>query len=329
MKAGNQFYEIVTMMPVFQNILSSVPKYIADKATEIRIRTGKPVIIETTDDRYICGGTFPDTNQIYSCIRTFCDYSIHSFQREFSEGWITLKSGHRAGFCGTAYATDGTVSTIKDISSLNIRIAREHIGISDNLFYKTALDTEFKGLVIAGAPLSGKTSLLRDYCRNCGNRFKTALIDERAEIASVFKGVPQNQIGLNTDILNCYDKKNGIEQAIRVLSPQIIICDEIGSETDNIINLTNCGVKYVFTVHCSNLHEAKNNKIIHTLIERQAVNYITFLENKGKMKGLWFLKDGKNIDSCNDGNNLLHYRGGNSCKTETSCNRIEEIYCNA
>lgn len=313
----NKFYEAAATLPMFENMLSSVPKSIADAATEIRIRAGKPIIIETIDSRYVCGSRCIGIDEIYSCVKNFCDYSIHSFQRELSEGWITLKGGHRAGISGTAHNTDGNLTTIKDISSLNIRIAREHTGISDILFYETALRDNFKGLIIAGPPLCGKTTMLRDYCRNCGNNFKTALIDERSEISAVYKGIPQNDVGANTDILNNYTKKTGIEQAIRVLSPEIVVCDEIGNEIEDIINLTSCGVRYVFTVHCRNIIEAENNSVILSLINKKAVNYITFLDNgrkTGKMKGLWFLENGKGIDSCNNGNNLLYHRDDVFCR---------------
>jgi len=311
MKYTNKFYEAASMLPLFENQLHSVPKSISDTATEIRIRAGKPIIVETIDSRYVCGSGCIGIDEIYSCVKHFCEYSIHSCQRELSEGWITLKGGHRAGISGTAHTTDGRIVTIRDISSLNIRIAREHRGVSDELFFETAFKSDFKGLLIAGPPLCGKTTLLRDYCRNCGNKFKTALIDERSEISAIFKGIPQNDVGTNTDVLNNYPKKEGIEQAIRVLSPEIIICDEIGSEIKEITNLTNCGVKYVFTVHCRDIEEAENNSVISSLISSNAVNYIAFLENgkkTGKMKGLWFLENGKGIDSCNNGNNLLYHR---------------------
>ncbi len=317
MKYVNKFYEAASMLHIFENQLCYAPKSITDSATEIRIRAGKPITIETIGSRYVCGSRCVSIDEIYSCVKQFCDYSIHSCQRELSEGWITLKGGHRAGFSGTSHNVDGKIATIKDISSLNVRIAREHTGISDDLFYETALRDNFRGLIIAGPPLCGKTTILRDFCRNCGNNFKTALIDERSEISAIYRGIPQNDVGTNTDILNNYPKKIGIEQAIRVLSPEIIVCDEIGSEIEEIVDLTNCGVSYVFTVHCRNVTEAENNDVISSLIKRNAVNYIAFLDNgrkTGKMKGLWFLENGKGIDSCNDGNNLLYHRDDVFCR---------------
>ena len=332
MIVDNRFYEVIKLLSPFERFLTAVPKNIADNATEIRVRSGRPIIIEGLNEKYVCGTRCADMDEIYCCIKNFCNYSIHSCQRELSEGWITLKGGHRAGFSGTACIKDKKIETIKDISSLNIRISREHKGVSDFLFNKVASVNELRGLIITGPPLSGKTTFLRDFCRNCGNSFKTALVDERGEIAAVYKGMPQNDIGLNTDILDGYSKKDGIEQAIRVLSPQIIICDEIGNEINEIGNLASCGVKFVFSTHCGNVKEAKKNKVISYLAENGIIDCIAMLENgknTGKLKGLWVIENGKGIDSCCDDNNLLFNRnaGINGIKNES--NTVKKVYCNA
>ncbi len=307
----NRFYEAAKMLMPFEKLLISAPKTISAYATEIRVRAGKPLIIETQSERYICGTRCASTEEIYACVKNFCNYSIHSCQRELSEGWITLKGGHRAGFAGTAHIKGGKLETIKDISSLNIRISREHTGISDNLYSFLTKTYNFSGLIIAGPPLSGKTTFLRDLCRNFGSKHKVTLIDERSEIAAVYMGIPQNDVGLNTDILNCFPKKEGIELAVRVLSPEFIICDEAGKDTEVLLSCSGNGVKPVVTIHCGNIAEASRNKDIAALVDSGMVNYIAFLgsgKRIGNMEGLWCVKNGKDINGCNNGNNLL--RGG-------------------
>ncbi len=329
---SDRFFEVAKLLPPYEQMLLSVPRKIADKATEIRIRTGRPVVIECTNERFICGTRCADINEIYNCVKYFCNFSIHSCQRELSEGWITLKGGHRAGFSGTAYLKDGKLETIKDISFLNVRISREHKGISDFVFEIINNTTNINGLLIAGPPLSGKTTFLRDFCRNCGNNSKTALIDERGEIAAVYNGVPQNDIGFNTDVLNGYTKKDGIEQAIRVLSPEFVICDEISEEADIISNFACSGVKFVFSVHCADLNEAYSNKTLDKLMKSKAINSIAFLEgrkNTGNLKGLWVLKDGKGIDSCCNGNNLLYNRYDNIDNFKNAGSTVKKAYNNA
>ena len=322
MVENKRFYCVAQMMPPFETLLISVPKNIASEATEIRIRAGKPIVIETISGRYICGTRVAAIEEIYACVKNFCNYSIHSCQRELSEGWLTLKGGHRAGFTGTAHIKDGRIETIKDISSLNVRISREHKGISDDIFSKIINSRKFRGLIVCGAPLSGKTTFLRDFCRNLGSFHKTALLDERGEIAAVYKGIPQNDIGLNTDVVNCFPKKDAIEQAVRVLSPEYIVCDEVGDDTKALMNCAGNGVKMILSVHCSDLKEASYNRTICDLIRMGTANYILFLGNKfssGNVKGLWFINDGESIDSCNDSNNLLCGRYSNIVKNENAC----------
>lgn len=313
MKPENRFYEAVTMLMPFEKQLSAVPKPVAAEALEIRIRSGKPIVIETASQRYVCGMGQAGTDEIYTCIKNFCNYSIHSCQRELSEGWITLKGGHRAGFTGTAHMHDGKVETIKDMSSINLRIAREHKGISDSLWSKISNLKNFRGILIAGSPLSGKTTFLRDLCRNIGNNHKVSVIDERSEIAAVFMGVPQNDVGLNTDILNCFQKSEGIETAIRVMSPEYIVCDEAEYDIDNLLRCRGCGVRPVLTIHSGSIYETADNPAVNVLINSGAVNYIVFLDkgrNIGNVKGLWYVKNGKDISGCNDSNNLLRCGNG-------------------
>lgn len=321
MKIKNSFYNLADMLPPFENLLLSVPKNIADTALEIRVRAGKPVIIETISERYICGTRCADTDEIYACIKHFCSYSIHSCQRELSEGWITLKGGHRAGFTGTAVIKNGVVETIKDISSINLRISREHKGISDLLFSKTAFNRDFRGLIIAGAPLSGKTTMLRDFCRNLGAFHKISMVDEKGEIAASYMGVPQNDVGMNTDVLDCFPKDKGIEQAIRAMSPEFVICDEIGNDADTLIKYAGNGVKPVITAHCRDINEALHNMPINRMILSGAANYIAFLGNGkfiGNLKGLWCIENGKGIDSCDNSNNLLYDRNSCICGNENT-----------
>ncbi len=314
MNNNNRFYQVASMLPPFENLLLSVPKSIADIATEIRIRSGKTIVIENPTERYVCGTRIAAMDEIYACVKNFCNYSVHSCQRELSEGWITLKGGHRAGFSGTAHIKDGKIETIKDISSLNIRISREHSGISDKIYSIISNKSDFKGMIIAGAPLSGKTTFLRDLCRNLGASHKVSLVDERSEIAAVYQGIPQNDVGLNTDILNCFPKNGGIDMAVRVMSPEYVLCDEADCNTEAIMQFRGNGVKPVITMHCGNLSEAAVNPFINILINLGMVNYILFLEsgrNIGQTKGLWCIDNGKDIDSCNDSNNLLCNRHSN------------------
>ena len=249
-------------------------KYHISDICEIRLRAGQPIVLETTRGRFPLDRK-ATTEEIADCIKSFCHYSLHSYERELREGYITLKGGHRAGFCGSAVLRDGHIDTVKNISSINIRIAREIPGAADPL-EQTVFDSDFRGLLIAGRPMSGKPTVLRDLCRIIGNKHKLAVIDTRSEIAATYNGVPQNDVGACTDVLNGYPRSEGMEIALRTLSPEYIACDEITGEADFAALCLNTGVKHIFTAHCSSIKQAESSPIVGS----GAISHIAFLGGK-------------------------------------------------
>ena len=114
------------------------------------------------------------------------------------------------------------------------------------------------------------------------------IVDERGEIAAMYKGIPQNDIGINSDVINNVSKSIGINMLIRSMGPQIIICDEIGSKKDieAIERATLSGIKGVFTAHASNIEEIRQNPNLNKLIVNKKIQRIIILDsiNKGKIK---------------------------------------------
>lgn len=310
MDGSKRYYEAITMLPPFANALQAVPQRIAETAYEVRIRAGRPIAVETPRERHICAGVKATLADIGKCIGYFCDYSLYSCEKELSEGWITLKGGHRAGFTGTAVMRGGKVTTIRDISSIDLRIAAEHKGAAEKLLSLTAFETDFRGLLILGSPLSGKTTVLRDYARLLGSFARTAIIDERGEIAAVYNGLPQNDIGVNTDVLNLFPKEEGIMQAVRSLSPEYLVCDEVGGEYERLGECSGKGVRLILSAHCGSMEEAADNRTVRYLTECGAVNYAALLmngSNIGGISGLWRINGIEDIGGCCRGNDL--YRG--------------------
>ena len=249
-------------------------KFHMHEICEIRLRAGRPIALETIRGRFLLERTV-SADEINECIKSFCHYSIHSYEKEMREGYITLKGGHRAGFCGNAVIRDKTLENGKDISSINLRIAREIYGCGEPL-KGIVFSDNFKGLIICGKPMSGKTTVLRDLCRIIGGSSKLSVIDSRGEIAAVYGGIPQNEIGVFTDVLTGYDKEQGIEIAVRTLSPEYIACDEITGASRYAKLCSDSGAKMIFTLHCSSLENAKESKAAKSGI----ISHIAFLGGK-------------------------------------------------
>lgn len=291
MRKEKGYYEAAEQVLPFRELLLSVPRAVAETAVEIRIRSGRPIVVETRGASYLCGTRAAQPSELEACVQGFCRDSVQSCQRELSEGCITLRGGHRAGLSGTA----GQSGSIREYTSVNLRIAREHIGIADDLFEKTAARGDFRGLLILGPPLSAKTTVLRDLCRRIASSKKTAVIDERGELAAVYHGIPQTEIGVNADVLTGFSKSEGIERAIRLLSPEYLICDEIGADYRSVLHCANRGVRPILTEHCGSAEEAGKNTAVRSLVRSGMVNYLALLGGRGELgqvKKIWRADDG-------------------------------------
>jgi stage III sporulation protein AA len=256
---------------------AELPRRVTDTVREIRLRAGQPVVLEVNDGR-IKLNEIVTPEQIAECVREFCGYSIHSYEKQFKEGWLTLQGGHRAGFTGTAVLNDCRVENIREISSVNLRIAKQYIGCADDLYSRVLNSGEdFTGLLIIGKPMSAKTTILRDLCRQLSAKHKIALIDERSEIAAVHNAVPSLDVGENTDVLNNFPKSQGIMTALRSLSPEYVVCDEIGWETQELATLANSGVRMVLSAHSGGLKEAYASVRIRKLLAAGGISHMAVL----------------------------------------------------
>lgn len=270
-----------------------------DEIQEIRLRVNRPAAVSVKNSiRYITAdgqltynpefGVIADSRDLQKTFEAVCQYSVHSFQREITEGFVTVRGGHRVGICGTSVVRDNTVENVKNISSVNFRIAREVKGCADEL-YRKIFGEGLGNVLIAGTPGSGKTTMLRDLARILGGRYKTAVIDERGELAAVMNGIPQNDVGTNTDVFDGYSKPLGIMTALRVMSPQIIICDEIGSGEDfkALYQVSNSGVYVAASIHSADMDELKRKGIALDIFKSVAV-----LSDCGNLGHISFLGGG-------------------------------------
>jgi stage III sporulation protein AA len=297
-KKKSPFEQAADYLKPLEPDFTGLPRRITDTVHEIRLRAGQPVVLECEKGR-IKLASIVTPEQIAQCIREFCGYSIHSYEKQFREGWLTLKGGHRAGFTGTAVLSDGKVENVRDISSVNLRIARQFPGCADDLYSRmsgsenppplnTDLDAQPDGLLIIGRPMSAKTTVLRDLCRQISAKSKVALIDERSEVAAVYNGVPALDVGENTDILNNFPKSQGIMTALRCLSPEYVLCDEIGFEARELTALANSGIKMILTAHCAGLREAYASTRIRSLLAAGGISHIAVLGHSANIGKLEF-----------------------------------------
>ncbi len=273
-----------------------------DSLEEIRLRVERPIVLKFRDtDKVIKYNV--TTEDILSTLQILCENSIYSYQNQIAEGFITVKGGHRIGISGSCAIENGKVINIRYIYSLNFRIARQVIG-SSNLVLKHILNLENNSIyntLIISAPGTGKTTILRDIIRQLSTGIKeikflainVGVVDERGEIAAMYKGIPQNDIGIKTDIIENVSKSIGIKMLIRSMAPKVIVADEIGKREDiEAIHYAVCsGCRGIFTAHGSNFADVSLNPVIHSLIETHTIERLIFLDEKekGKVRELYAL----------------------------------------
>ncbi len=287
-------YEIISsyMTPNIRNAMNHVSEK-ERTATEIRLRCGRAVsyifpdrikyltrsgqLVESFHNSENVIVTSDDIKQI---VEKLCHFSIHSCARELHEGYFVLRGGIRVGVAGTYSDTAG--KTINSFNALNFRIARCIEGCASEIYRRVS----GKSVLICGGVNSGKTTILRDLCRLSGNSFKVTLIDERNEISSMSGSVPENDVGILTDVLVNCGRADGIISAVRTLSPNMIFCDEISTSKDSeaILQAFGCGVKFSATVHAENYENLLKRQAIRPLLENGVFEYAVFLEGIGKIR---------------------------------------------
>ncbi|MBR3697289.1 MAG: hypothetical protein IKM97_03370 [Clostridia bacterium] len=173
-----------------------------------------------------------------------------------------------------------------------------------NKILKFIIDTENNSIfntLIVSRPGVGKTTAIRDIIRQLSSGIKeikflainVGIVDERGEIAALYKGNPENDIGIKTDVVENVSKSKGLEMLIRSMSPKVVVADEIGKHEDIAsIKYAICsGCKGLFTAHGYNFEDITLNPIIKSLIAEDIIERIIFLDDniKGKVREAYSL----------------------------------------
>lgn len=271
-------------------ILKNQPQELLKNATELRFRLGKGCSISCGEGNYTVEGIKISLQDMEYLLEKVCQGAAFQFEKQMENGYIPLPEGHRVGICGSFVENEQGKIRIFDLSSMNFRICRDVKGIAEQLFPKLLCEGKFCSTLIVSEPCGGKTTLLTDLLRVLSLKgIRSAVVDERGEIAAVYKGMAQKDIGGLCDVLDGYPKPYGMMIALRTLSPQVLVCDEIGSadETEKMLEAMNAGVPILASAHARDEEELFNRPQIKRLIDAGAISKVVLLKGAkapGKVK---------------------------------------------
>lgn len=297
--------EIYKVLPI--SMLEKIKKIgSTTNITEIRLRVGRNILLVTSDVEvevdYIV-----NLKDMLDILVKVSKNSIYAIQNEINNGFVVINGGHRIGICGEVVIENGKIKNIKNINSMNIRVARQLIGVADKVMPYIVNNGNVQNTIIISPPGCGKTTILRDIVRQISSGVKildfkgknVGLVDERGEIAAVSLGIPNLDVGLRTDIMSNVPKSIGMQMLVRSMGIDVIATDEIGGKEDfEAIKYANSsGVNLLFTMHGNDIRDVYKKEEIKKLLNGGIFSVAIILSRKngvGTIEKICDLK-GENI----------------------------------
>lgn len=288
--------EILGILPLHIRTIIKQADINWDELQEIRLRIQKPVILKynaktcylseqgkiTTRKEQLHIVTSQEIRQAMEYISS---YSMYAYIEQLKQGFLTIRGGHRVGICGTVVMDHDKVKTIRHISGLNIRVAHEVKGCADTLYSRCTRMGKLIPTLIISPPGCGKTTLLRDMIRKISDEGQTVgVVDERSEIGACYQGVAQNDLGIQTDVMDACEKGQGMNMLIRSMAPDVIAVDEIGSKED-VEALFFCayrGCSILATAHGKNKESLSKNPYMREIINKKMFQRYVILEQRNQ-----------------------------------------------
>lgn len=306
--------EIIRLFPEQIRKILEQSDWNPDSIQEIRLRAEKPLILWQDGQEFFVAqqgfltkhrqqAYLVSQEEIRKTLEFIGMYSLYAYEEELKQGFLTIQGGHRVGVAGKTIMDAHKIKGIQQISCINIRFAHQITGCADAVMPYVVEEKTICHTLIISPPRCGKTTLLRDMVRQISDGWDAfpgitvGVVDERSEIGGNYQGVPQNDVGIRTDVLDCCSKSEGMILLLRSMAPQVIAVDEIGNYEDiGAIEMTlNSGCKLLATVHGSSIEEIQQKPLLERLIKEHIFERYILLKREapGQVGNVQAIYDGR------------------------------------
>lgn len=273
-----------------RRIAMELPETDKKRAEEFRLRAGHCLsVLLPEGERSL--EAIVTTEELETLCDIAAEFSRYASIETLRQGFLPVRGGFRVGLCGSAVVKDGEVTNLKQISSAVIRISREQKGIAQAVAPRLFRDGRFVSTLLLSPPGGGKTTLLRDLVRQLSQGEgvppqRITLIDEREEIAVMYRGQPQMDVGPRTDVLSGCPKALAIPMALRAMNPQIIAVDEITVREDiaAMAAAAHCGVRFLATIHADGRQELGRKPLFSQLLKARVFEKAVTIRREGEQR---------------------------------------------
>lgn len=290
MKYNSQAYrKAAQVLPLsLRGAALALPEDKQGRAEELRLRVGRPMTAVFPQGELPLGTNPVTGRELEQMLELASRASVHTVADQLRRGYLTVEGGHRVGLCGTSVLRDGQIHGLGRLSSAAIRVARQVTGAAAPV-ERELLDTEGKlcSTLILAPPGAGKTTLLRDLIRMTSQGEgmapqRVAVADERGEVAALWNGVPQLDVGERTDVLEGCPKAQALMMLLRAMNPQVLAADEITAPEDvaALISAAGCGVKLLATAHGSGREDLSRRPLYRQLMEARVFERLLLIRTE-------------------------------------------------